>query len=64
MSEKKFDLKSQLARLDEIVELLNGDTLSIEESINLFQEGKQIIAYINTEIEKAEEQIEKVITCD
>ena len=64
MSEKKFDLKSQLARLDEIVELLNGDTLSIEESIKLFQEGKQIIAYINTEIEKAEEQIEKVITCD
>lgn len=64
MSEKKFDLKSQLARLDEIVELLNGDTLSIEESIKLFQEGKQIIASINTEIEKAEEQIEKVITCD
>ena len=64
MSEKKFDLKSQLARLDEIVELLNGDTLSIEESIKLFQEGKQIIASINTEIEKAEEQIEKVITRD
>ena len=64
MSEKKFDLKSQLARLDEIVELLNGDTLSIEESIKLFQEGKQIIGSINTEIEKAEEQIEKVITCD
>ena len=64
MSEKKFDLKSQLARLDEIVELLNGDTLSIEESIKLFQEGKQIIASINTDIEKAEEQIEKVITCD
>ena len=64
MSEKKFDLKSQLARLDEIVELLDGDTLSIEESIKLFQEGKQIIASINTEIEKAEEQIEKVITCD
>ena len=64
MSEKKFDLKSQLAILDEIVELLNGDTLSIEESIKLFQEGKQIIASINTEIEKAEEQIEKVITCD
>ena len=64
MSEKKFDLKSQLARLDEIVELLDGDTLSIEESIKLFQEGKQIIASINTEIEKAEEQIEKVITRD
>ncbi len=64
MSEKKFDFKSQLARLDEIVELLNGDTLSIEESIKLFQEGKQIIASINTEIEKAEEQIEKVITRD
>lgn len=65
MAEKKtFDFKQNLKRLDEIVELLSSDTLSIEESLLLFQEGKQIVQSLTTALADAEEKVEKVIIND
>lgn len=63
-SKKEFDLKAKLLRLDEITSLLEGDALSIDESLKLFEEGKKIIKEINTALEEVEEKIEKIITSD
>lgn len=65
MAEKKtYDFKQNLKRLDEIVELLNNDTLSIEESLLLFNEGKQIIHSLTEALSEVEEKVEKVIIND
>ena len=62
--QKEFDFKAKLNRLDEIVELLNKDTLSIEESLELFQEGKLIVSELNNALSEAEEKVETVIIND
>lgn len=61
MAEKKVDFKKQIERLDEIVNLISNKTLSLEESLKLYEEGREIIKFLSEELEKAEQKVENVV---
>lgn len=61
MAEKKVDFKKQTERLDEIVNLISNKTLSLEESLKLYEEGREIIKLLSEELEKAEQKVENVV---
>lgn len=64
MSEKKIDIKTMLARLDEIVGSLENDSLSLDESLKLYTEGKKIVKELSETLENAKETVEQVIIND
>lgn len=64
MSEKKIDIKTMLARLDEIVGSLENESLSLDESLKLYTEGKKIVKELSETLEKAKETVEQVIIND
>ncbi len=58
MSEsKKIDFEASLKRLEEIVEKMENETLPLEESISLFEEGQKLIEVLAKELEEAEKKI-------
>ena len=61
MSEKKVDFEKELQRLNEIVGQIQDETLPLEESIKLYEEGNQIIKILKEELTKAEEKIENIV---
>ena len=60
MSEK-VDFKKNIERLDEIVELISNKALSLEESLKLYEEGKEIIKLLSHELEEAEKKVENIV---
>lgn len=64
MSDKKIDIKTMLARLDEIVGSLENDSLSLDESLKLYTEGKKIVKELSETLENAKETVEQVIIND
>ena len=61
MPEKKIDFKKNMDRLEEIVNTISSETLSLEESLKLYEEGKQIIKLLSEELKKAEEKVENIV---
>ena len=61
MSDKKVDFKKSIERLDEIVNAISGQTLSLEESLKLYEEGKEIIKVLSQELEEAEKKVENIV---
>ena len=61
MAEKEIDFKKQIERLDEIVNLISSKTLSLEESLKLYEEGREIIKLLSEELEKAEQKVENIV---
>ena len=57
MSEKKLDFETKLKRLEEIVGRMENETLPLEESISLFEEGQKLIKVLANELEEAEKKI-------
>lgn len=55
----KFEEK--MARLDQIINIVNKNELPLEESIKLYQEGKTLIDELKKELTEAEEKITKEI---
>lgn len=64
MSEKKIDIKAKITRLDEIVQLMNNDSLSLDESLKLYEEGKAIVKELSEVLDNAKETVEQVIIND
>ena len=58
---KAVDFKKNIERLDEIVNLISNKTLSLEESLKLYEEGHQIIKLLSEELEKAEQKVENIV---
>lgn len=56
-----IDFKKNIERLDEIVSLISNKTLSLEESLKLYEEGRQIIKLLSEELEKAEQKVENIV---
>lgn len=54
---KTFDYEKSIARLEEIVELLEGGELSLEESMKLFEEGTKLSGSCYEVLQKAEQKI-------
>ena len=61
MSEKKIDFEKELKRLDEIVNKIQDESLPLDESVKLYEEGNKIIVVLKEELAKAEEKIETIV---
>ena len=61
MSEKKIDFEKELKRLDEIVNKIQDESLPLDESVKLYEEGNKIIVVLKEELAKAEEKIENIV---
>ncbi len=66
VEQTEFDLESltlekALARLEEIVALMDSDSIELERSIELFQEGMRLTQYCQDQISEAEQQVMKVV---
>lgn len=58
------DFEKALARLQEIVGLLEKGELSLEEALGLFEEGVQISRYCSIRLEEAERKVEILLKDD
>ena len=61
MSEKKIDFAKEIKRLDEIVNEVSSKTLSLDESLKLYEEGTKIIKELEEALKAAEERVEKIV---
>lgn len=65
MAEKKqVNFKEELEKLNKIVDTISSNTLSLDESLKLYEEGNKIIKTLEKELKAAEEKVEKVIEID
>ena len=59
--EKKLDFEKSLKRLEEIVNKISDGKISLDESLELYKEGQEIIKNLETQLKEAEDKVEKVI---
>lgn len=59
--EDKMKFEDKLNRLDEIVDTMSNKTLSLDDSLKLYEEGNKIIKDLESALKEAENKIEKVI---
>lgn len=64
MPERKLDFEEALARLEEVVKELEDGGLSLEKSLELFEEGVKLVKFCKTELDQAERKIEIVLKKD
>lgn len=57
MTEKKASFEDKLARLNEIVGKVENETLPLEESIKLYEEGNALIKELKGTLDEAEKKI-------
>ncbi len=61
MSKKQATFEQQLQRLEEIVALLEKGDAQLADSLALFEEGTKLIAACSGELDKAEQQVVKLM---
>ncbi|MBE6133577.1 MAG: exodeoxyribonuclease VII small subunit [Erysipelotrichaceae bacterium] len=61
MEEKKYDFEASLAKLEEIVSKINDQSLGLDESLKLYEEGSKIVKELEKALKEASEEVEKVI---
>ncbi|MBQ3135343.1 MAG: exodeoxyribonuclease VII small subunit [Oscillospiraceae bacterium] len=57
MATKKLDFEQSMARLEEIVALLEKGEAPLEQSLALFEEGTKLMANCSALLDKAEQQV-------
>ncbi|MDY6003615.1 MAG: exodeoxyribonuclease VII small subunit [Bacilli bacterium] len=57
---KKIDFEASLKQLEEIVNKIENQTLPLDESIALYEQGKTIIDQLEQALKEAEEKINKL----
>lgn len=60
MAEKKKTFEQAMARLEEIVTLLERGEAPLEESLKLFEEGTTLMKQCSTLLDKAEQKVMKL----
>jgi exodeoxyribonuclease VII small subunit len=55
------DFEAALTRLEEIVQLLEGGELSLEEAMRLFEEGVKLSGFCEKRLDEAERKVEILI---
>lgn len=60
MAEKKKTFEEAMARLEEIVSLLEKGEAPLEESLKLFEEGTGLMKQCSTLLDKAEQKVTKL----
>ena len=61
MSGKKLTFEQQLARLEEIVAALEKGDAQLADSLKLFEEGTKLIASCSEQLDRAEQQVVKLM---
>ncbi len=56
-----LSFEAAFARLEEILERLNGATISLDDSLKLYEEADQLIATCNKRLNDAERKIEILV---
>jgi exodeoxyribonuclease VII small subunit len=54
-------VEQQLARLEEIVQRLEGEAISLDESIALFEEGVELAVRVRKRLEATEDRIKQIV---
>ena len=61
MSAKKMTFEQQLTRLEEIVAALEKGDAQLADSLKLFEEGTKLIASCSEQLDRAEQQVVKLM---
>lgn len=61
MENKNIDFEQSLNKLKEILEKINDENTSIDESIKLYEDAKIIIDNIQDALKNVKDKIEKII---
>lgn len=57
MAKKKLDFESSMARLEEIVGLLERGDAPLEEAMKLFEEGAKLLRECTAQLDAAEQKV-------
>lgn len=60
MAEEKNEFEKSLKRLEEIVSKVEGETLPLDESLKLYEEGKKLIVSLEKTLKEAERKVEEL----
>lgn len=60
MASKEMTFETAMARLEEIVALLESGRCTLDESLKLFEEGSRLTAFCRKALETAEQKIIKL----
>ena len=60
--EKEMNFETKMNRLNEIVEDVENSTLSLKDSLKLYEEGMKLIKELTTTLDEAEDKIKKFTT--
>ncbi len=61
MKKNKPDFETTFKRLNEIVNMLESGSSSLEQSLQLFEEGMQLITVSRSQLSAAEERVKTLI---
>ena len=61
MSAKKLTFEQQLARLEEIVAALEKGDAPLADSLKLFEEGTKLVTACSDQLDRAEQQVVKLM---
>ena len=61
MSAKKKTFEEQIARLEEIVSLLERGDAQLADSLSLFEEGTKLIAACSNQLDQAEQTVGRLM---
>ncbi|NOZ07405.1 MAG: exodeoxyribonuclease VII small subunit [FCB group bacterium] len=61
MKNKDLDFESSFQRLNEIVSVLESGSASLEQSLQLFEEGMKLIEFSRKQLADAEERVRTLI---
>lgn len=61
MSKKSITFEASISRLEEIVKILEGGQVSLEESVKLFEEGAKLAASCDKLLSEAELKVTKLM---
>jgi len=61
MEPQKLSVEEALARLEKIVQALEGEDVSLEESLKLFEEGVRLADALKKRLEESELRVRKVL---
>ena len=59
--EEKQSLKNSMARLEEIVSLLERNEIELEEAISLFEEGLKLVNSCDTQLKTFENKVAQLL---
>ncbi|MCS7230963.1 MAG: exodeoxyribonuclease VII small subunit [Elusimicrobiota bacterium] len=58
---EKYTFEEALKRLEEIVSKLETSEVPLEETINLFEEGMELVKFCNQKLEEVKHKVEMVV---